>query len=74
MYRILWPDGQLSGMVNLSRAKDAAAAICERGPPARNRQIFRWEPEPSKTGSGGSLARINGSAFITAPAGWRRRL
>ena len=35
MYRIRWPSGELSDMVNLSRAKDAVVAICERGPPRR---------------------------------------
>jgi len=30
-------------MANLSRIRDAAAAICERGPPGRNRRIFRWK-------------------------------
>ena len=33
MWRIASPDGRLSDMVNLSRAKDAAVAIAERGPP-----------------------------------------
>ena len=43
MYRIRWPSGELSDMVNLSRAKDAALAICERGPPRRDPRLFRWE-------------------------------
>ena len=42
MWRIAWPDGCLSDMANLSRARDAAQAIAERGPPARNRTILRW--------------------------------
>jgi hypothetical protein len=29
MWRVLWPDGRLSDMTNLSRAKDAAAAFLE---------------------------------------------
>ena len=44
MYRIAWPDGRLSDIANLSRAKDAAEAICERGPPRRNPQVFGWRP------------------------------
>ena len=40
MYRIRWPSGELSDMVNLSRAKDAAMAICERGPPRRDPRLF----------------------------------
>jgi hypothetical protein len=50
MWRIAWPDGQ-SDMANLTRIRDAAAAICERGPPARNRRGFHWKklcrPEPA---------------------------
>jgi hypothetical protein len=29
MWRVRWPDGRLSDMVNLSRAKDAIAAFIE---------------------------------------------
>lgn len=43
MWRIAWPDGQVSDMVNLTHAKDAAAAIAERGPPSRYRRLLRWE-------------------------------
>ena len=43
MWRIAWPDGQFSDMVNLTRAKDAAATIAERGPPGRYRRHLRWE-------------------------------
>jgi len=48
MWRIAWPDGRVSDMTNLTRARDAAAAICERGPPARNRRLFRWERDTSR--------------------------
>lgn len=41
MWRVVQP-GAISDIVNLARAKDAAAAICERGPPARNRGRFHW--------------------------------
>jgi len=47
----------LSDIANLSRIKDAAAAICERGPPARNRRLFTWKKRPSKTASGASPMR-----------------
>jgi hypothetical protein len=43
MYRVTWPDSQQSDMANLSRAKDAAAAICERGPPRLNQRLLHWE-------------------------------
>jgi hypothetical protein len=42
LFRLAWPDGRVSDHCNLSRIKDAAASICERGPPARNRRRFRW--------------------------------
>lgn len=51
MFRNAWPDGSLSDMTNLSRAKDAAQAIAERGPPARNRQRFHWQQNRSNSGS-----------------------
>lgn len=51
MWRIVWPDGRRSDLVNLDRAKDAAAAIAERGPPARNRRLLHWKKNPSKRAS-----------------------
>jgi hypothetical protein len=42
MWRMHWPDGQVSDMGELTRIRDEATAICERGPPARNRQAFKW--------------------------------
>jgi hypothetical protein len=62
MWRVALGDGSLSDMVNLTRAKDAAAAIAERGPPARDRRMFHWKREASKTGSGASPMRQNGEA------------
>ena len=47
MWRLLWPGGELSDMANLSWIRDAAAAIAERGPPARNRRRFHWEGDRS---------------------------
>ena len=43
MYRIQWPDGTLSDLANLTRIKDAAEAITERGPPSRNRRDLCWK-------------------------------
>lgn len=43
MWRISTPDGRLSDMINLCRARDAAFAIVERGPPVRNRRLLRWQ-------------------------------
>jgi hypothetical protein len=57
MWRMAWPDGRLSDMANLSRIKDAAVAICERGPPARNRRRFIWKKDRSKTAVAASPMR-----------------
>jgi len=57
MWRIHWPDDRVSDMVNLARAKDAATAICERGPPARNRNSFHWKLKRSNSPTGGRTAR-----------------
>src|SRR5262245_13357026 len=51
MYRLVLPDGTLTDMVNLARANDAAIAICERGPPTRNRRLFNWRQDTSKIAS-----------------------
>ena len=40
MWRMVWPDGTQSDMANLARIKDAAAAICERGPPREIAGVF----------------------------------
>jgi len=53
MWRLLWPDGQLSDLANLSRIRDAAIAICERGPPQRDRFRLHWKINPSNSLSGG---------------------
>jgi len=40
MWRIAWPDGQLSDLGNLSRVKDAAEVICANG---RNSALLHWK-------------------------------
>ena len=52
MWQNALTSGNLSDIVNLARAKDAAAAVAERGPPQRNRRLLHWKQEPSKTLSG----------------------
>lgn len=44
MYRLAWPDGSISDLANLARCRDAAVVICQRGPPPKNWQLFRWNP------------------------------
>lgn len=43
MWRVLSPDGSLSDMANLARAKDAAFVMADRGPPRRNQSLLRWK-------------------------------
>jgi len=57
MWRIAWPDGRLSDMVNQARAKDAAVAICALGPPARDRRRLHWKTERPITAREASPAR-----------------
>jgi hypothetical protein len=52
MWRIHWPDGEVSDMVNLTRARDAAVAGAERGPPRLERRIFHWQQDSRQTPSG----------------------
>lgn len=47
MWRMVWPGGEVSDMGNLARVKDAAADICDRGPPRRDRRRFRWKVTPA---------------------------
>jgi hypothetical protein len=53
LWRIVWPDGRVSDIVNLTRAKDAAMALCERGPPARDPQRLHWRLDRSDSPSAG---------------------
>lgn len=39
MYRIHWPNGDISDMVNLTRAKDAAVLIARRRYPEHNQSV-----------------------------------
>src|SRR5262249_19117175 len=71
MWRIAWPDGRLSDPVNLPRAKDAAEAISERGPPARSRRLFHWHT--SKTPRAAAPMRQTGTALARQPADEKTR-
>jgi len=42
MWRIRWPAGQLSDMVNLSRAKDAARVLAVRNVNSGDSLPLRW--------------------------------
>jgi hypothetical protein len=58
MWRLIWPDGELSDMANLSRIKDAAAEICDRGPPRRDRRRFHWEIDRRESRTEGAPVRF----------------
>jgi hypothetical protein len=53
-----------SDVVNLSRAKDAAAIIAERGPPERNRRPFHWKIEPVENAPAATADAINAEEAI----------
>jgi hypothetical protein len=67
MYRIHWPDGRVSDLGNLTRAKDAAIVIAQRGPPPRNVKHLLWKCVGD--GQGSPLARRNSrGAVVMKPA------
>ena len=59
MWRVRWPDGSLSDMANLSRAKDAAFVIAQKGPPARDGQRLHWQRAPIGEAHRRPVARLN---------------
>jgi hypothetical protein len=68
MWRIVWPDGRMSDMANRARCKDAAAAICELGPPTRDRRLLHWKKNAPERPPEGRTARQADSAGIDWPA------
>jgi hypothetical protein len=46
MWRVRWADGVLSDMANLTRAKDTAFVMAQRGPPERDGQRLHWQMSP----------------------------
>jgi hypothetical protein len=52
MWCMVWPDGRLSDLGNLSRIKDAALILCERGPPRRNARLLHWKINRCESPSG----------------------
>jgi hypothetical protein len=50
MWRVAWPDGRLSDMVNLTRAKDAGLGFASRQiHPDTSR--FKWKADKSRSGA-----------------------
>ena len=60
MFRVLADGHLLSDIRNLARAKDAALAILERGPPRRNPNLLRWKFCPVRDGQRWPLVCANG--------------
>jgi hypothetical protein len=60
MWRIRWPDGQLSDMVNLSRAKDAACVLAMRNIDNGRSSLLHWTKERSAEPLGSSLVESTG--------------
>ena len=54
-------------MVNLSRAKDGAAIIAERGPPERDRRMFRWRIGPLETDERACAGALNEPPGVLQP-------
>jgi hypothetical protein len=61
LWRVVLPDGRRSDPVNVTRAKDIAWALAERGPPPRNSQRLHWKKDRSESRSGGR-GRVRASA------------
>jgi hypothetical protein len=69
MWRMLWPDGRVSDLANLSRIKEAALVLCERGPPRRDAPRLHWKINPLLSRSGGRpRAQSVGPGPKTIPA------
>jgi hypothetical protein len=63
MWRVAWPDGQVSPMGNMARAKDAALTFARRMPGFGGRQVHRWEC----TGSALEPPRVAEGGVVTDP-------
>ena len=60
MWRIQWPDGSLSDMVNLSRAKDAAMVLAMRQVPSGNSKPLHWKQDRVRQGAEAAPVRSAG--------------
>jgi hypothetical protein len=67
MWRVRWPDGNLSDMVNLTRAKDAAFVIAQNGPPARDGKRLHWQTASIGEPHRASVVRPNEQTDPQAP-------
>ena len=70
MWRIVWPDGERSDMVNLTRAKDAAMVLVQRRDPGIAR-LLHWDRHETalEAGAMSSFASAADEQGATAPPG-----
>jgi hypothetical protein len=68
LWRMHWPDRRVSDLCNLTRIMDAALAICERGPPERDRRSLHWKKKSPNSPSGARGAGMGSrdSAVVVA--------
>jgi hypothetical protein len=57
VYRVVWPGGA-SDIANLSRAKDAAFVLAQKGPPARDERLLHWQTTPLGQAHRRALVRL----------------
>jgi len=69
MGRIHWPDGRVSDLLNLSRAKDAAVVIAQRDPSVANWRLLHWIHSRPETRPEAPPVRSAGRPRIGAAAG-----
>ena len=62
MWRIHWPDGEVSDMVNLSRACDAGAVLLRRRRPELDWKLLHWDRTTDR--AGGSPMRSDGDPAV----------
>jgi hypothetical protein len=67
MWRIHWPDGEVSDMVNLSRARDAARALARRRYPELD-QSKGWHWKSTESGVAAPPVRQNAGAVGERPS------
>jgi hypothetical protein len=66
MWRVALPDGRMSEMTSLTRAKDIAMAAAERGPPRRDFRLLHWRHNHLERPSAARWCAENVGGYPTA--------
>jgi hypothetical protein len=76
LWRIHWPDGSISDLTNLSRAKHAAVLIAADGPPERSPDCFRrgWVIEPNANAQKSVSSEFDGNSDPKAGKAPKKKL